>query len=70
MVDSRTVGDRIPRYFGNSGIRCSRKQAPDALAAGVCLTDPVRTRANGDTFRMEALARAVAIDVGACWQYE
>ena len=28
------------RYFGNSGMGCSRKQAPDALPAGMCLTEP------------------------------
>ena len=41
----RTDSD-LSRLFGNSGMRCSRERAPDALPAGMCLTDPA---ANGGT---------------------
>jgi hypothetical protein len=40
-ADVARVNDSDPRrYFGNSRKRCSRKQAPDALPAGMCLTVP------------------------------
>jgi len=40
-------GERIPDprgYFGNSGMSCSRKQAPDVLPAGMWHPVPVNVR--------------------------